>query len=207
MKPTFANLDPAKKNIVAAAIREEFRTYPFDKASVKRIVERAEIPRGSFYQYFSELKEAYFFVLDSCTADVHLLLLELLKKHGGEIRTALEVYGERIGEEIFREEAYSLYRNRYLYWTEELEAGYEAYRKREHPEMPAVMQAMTGSEEEPARASAHLNGSEEMIFAKAVVHDLIRRVFCENWKKEEFLEKYRLHCRWIFGGIGNERIF
>ena len=61
---TFFNLPAEKReNIVEAAIKE-FAENTYEAASVARIIERAGIPRGSFYQYFADLKDLYKYIIE-----------------------------------------------------------------------------------------------------------------------------------------------
>jgi AcrR family transcriptional regulator len=62
-KETFYNLpDKKRKNIEKVAIRE-FGKYGYDKASITRIVDMCGIAKGSFYQYFEDKKDLYFYLL------------------------------------------------------------------------------------------------------------------------------------------------
>ncbi|SHN67464.1 TetR/AcrR family transcriptional regulator [Desulfitobacterium chlororespirans] len=56
---TFFNLPEEKRNRILEAATQEFAAYAFDQASIARIIEQAGIPRGSFYQYFENLKDLY----------------------------------------------------------------------------------------------------------------------------------------------------
>lgn len=58
-KDTFYNLDEKKKNRVLEAALEEFGNRSFHQATVGRIVKKADIPKGSFYQYFESKKDLY----------------------------------------------------------------------------------------------------------------------------------------------------
>ena len=49
---TFFNLPAEKKHKILKAANKEFARVPLEQASIKNIVEDAEIARGSFYQYF-----------------------------------------------------------------------------------------------------------------------------------------------------------
>ncbi|MBD8922430.1 TetR/AcrR family transcriptional regulator [bacterium] len=55
-KETFLKLPNEKKEKIIKAAQKEFERVPIEEASIKNIVEDAEIARGSFYQYF-ESKE------------------------------------------------------------------------------------------------------------------------------------------------------
>ena len=55
-KQTFFHLPEEKKKRLLEAARVEFSRVPLKDSSIANIVKIAEIPRGSFYQYF-ESKE------------------------------------------------------------------------------------------------------------------------------------------------------
>ena len=54
IKKTFFNLPDEKRQRVTNAIVDEFAGTENDKVSINRIVEKANISRGSFYQYFDD---------------------------------------------------------------------------------------------------------------------------------------------------------
>lgn len=59
---TFMNLPEEKKQRIMDAALEEFSTHSFNDVSIAQIIEGAEIPRGSFYQYFTDLKDLYKYI-------------------------------------------------------------------------------------------------------------------------------------------------
>ncbi|WGS65656.1 TetR/AcrR family transcriptional regulator [Marinitoga aeolica] len=63
-KQTFFNLPEKKRERIINAALEEFSENLFSKASINKIVEKAKIPKGSFYQYFKNKKDLYKYILD-----------------------------------------------------------------------------------------------------------------------------------------------
>ena len=63
-KLTFFNLPEMKRNKLIRAAEAEFSRVPLSQASISNIVKAAEIPRGSFYQYFENKEDAYYFLLE-----------------------------------------------------------------------------------------------------------------------------------------------
>ena len=53
-KETFFNLPPDKRERLIDAALDELVRYPFDQASISRIVAATGIAKGSFYQYFED---------------------------------------------------------------------------------------------------------------------------------------------------------
>jgi AcrR family transcriptional regulator len=62
-KKTFFNLDEEKKDRILNAALDEFAEYYYHEASVNRIVERADIAKGSFYQYFQNKKDIFMYLV------------------------------------------------------------------------------------------------------------------------------------------------
>lgn len=63
-KQTFYNLPKGKARQIEQAAIEEFAAFPYKVASLNRIIQRAQIAKGSFYQYFADKKDLYRFILD-----------------------------------------------------------------------------------------------------------------------------------------------
>ncbi len=63
-KETFFNLDEAKRNKIIDAAKKEFTVNQLRKSRVSNIIKIAEIPRGSFYQYFEDLDDLYYYVIN-----------------------------------------------------------------------------------------------------------------------------------------------
>jgi AcrR family transcriptional regulator len=74
-KPTFAHLQPAKRQAIIELALAEFAEHPYGVASLSRIVARAGIAKGSIYQYFENKQELFLFLLDYATQQQ----LELLR--------------------------------------------------------------------------------------------------------------------------------
>mgnify|MGYP001046616146 CR=1 FL=1 len=63
-KETFFNLpDEKRRRIVDVAI-DEFAENSYRNVSVSRLVARADIAKGSFYQYFEDKRDLYLYLLD-----------------------------------------------------------------------------------------------------------------------------------------------
>ena len=67
---TFLRLPEEKRTRFLDAAWEEFTKVPFTEASINKIVLRAKIPRGSFYQYFTDKKELFAYLIDRNGAGV-----------------------------------------------------------------------------------------------------------------------------------------
>jgi len=62
-KDTFLNLSEKKRNLIEDKALNEFAEHGFNNASINRIVEKADIAKGSFYQYFEDKGDLYKHIL------------------------------------------------------------------------------------------------------------------------------------------------
>ncbi|KAF5063744.1 TetR family transcriptional regulator [Proteiniclasticum sp. QWL-01] len=193
-KDTFFNLPPKKRELVLDVIKKEFEKHPISEASVKDIVNDLGIARGSFYTYFENLEESYFYILDQETIEVHELLLDLLREHRGDLFKTFPDYGKALARELFKSEKHALYRNRFLYWTSDLEQQWRHYQAVNHEEKRLVM-------ESDFMRDGNDDLKEIREFIKAVIHALIRRLFAENWDSETFLKHYDSQVQLMEHGI------
>ncbi len=60
---TFFNLPSPKRERLLRAAVSEFVQKPFNEVSINRIIRAAEIPRGSFYQYFEDKTDLFRHIL------------------------------------------------------------------------------------------------------------------------------------------------
>ncbi len=56
---TFFNLPDNKKSRIEAAVIKCFTSMAYSDVSISTVIREADIPRGSFYQYFSDLDDMY----------------------------------------------------------------------------------------------------------------------------------------------------
>ena len=61
---TFLRLNDEKKKKLVDASFKEFSLNNFNDASINRIIKEAGISRGSFYMYFEDKKDLYFYLLE-----------------------------------------------------------------------------------------------------------------------------------------------
>lgn len=63
-KQTFLNLPDTKRQQFIQCALVEFSEHYYDDGSINRIVEAAGIAKGSFYQYFKNKKDLYFYLIE-----------------------------------------------------------------------------------------------------------------------------------------------
>ena len=90
---TFFRLPQEKRERLLCAATEEFAHTAFAEASINRIVQRARIPRGSFYQYFEGKEDLFFFLLESMKENyIQTLERSLLEVNGDIFEMPLRMF-------------------------------------------------------------------------------------------------------------------
>ncbi|MFD2923276.1 TetR/AcrR family transcriptional regulator [Halobacillus naozhouensis] len=84
-KQTFYNLKGEKRQALLDAAKKEFSRVSFYDASISNIVKTAKIPRGSFYQYFEDKEDIFFYLLNEDAKRRHEHFITFLKKYDGDI--------------------------------------------------------------------------------------------------------------------------
>lgn len=198
-KSTFMNLPSERKKEILDVCKSEFLEKCLGEASVSDIVEGLQIARGSFYKYFENLEECYFYILSEETIEIHNIFTGLLKENNFNVLLCLEKYGEKIAEEIYKKDNHALYRNKFLSWTPVIQQKWQAYCKKEGIWKSSVENIMGFSDLEDSVETIHC--------IKAVIHSLIQRIFIENLSEEVFLEKYKQQIQIIISGIPEIKLF
>ena len=62
-KETFKNLPEEKRVLIEKEAIREFGAFGYDKASINRIVDKCQIAKGSFYQYFDDKKDLFLHII------------------------------------------------------------------------------------------------------------------------------------------------
>lgn len=76
-KSTFFNLPLDKRDKILECSKDEFAKHGFYNSSINRIIKEADISRGSFYQYFENKEDLYFYLLNSYTG---LIVKDMISK-------------------------------------------------------------------------------------------------------------------------------
>ena len=76
-KNTFIKLKKEKKEKITNAFLLAFATQSYAEVTTNKLVECAQIPKGSFYQYFEDKNDLYFYLLDLVQANKNQYLTEI----------------------------------------------------------------------------------------------------------------------------------
>lgn len=192
-KQTFNNLPVERQTEILAACRLEFEENSLATSSVSNIVSRLNIARGSFYKYFEDLEDCYFYLLSIETKEIHALFLELMRETDFNLADCLEKYGERVAREIHQQSKYMLYKNRYLGWTPALQLRWQDYCRLNDVEVGRISEIIDLDSKRVLL--------EIMQILKAVVHNIVEQNFLENWSEQEFVNVYKRQIAILINGL------
>lgn len=97
---TFFRLPQEKRERLIGAATGEFTRVSFAEASINRIVQGAQIPRGSFYQYFEGKEDLFIYLLGSIREKYFELLEQTLEQEEGNLfAVPLHVFDQLIGDD------------------------------------------------------------------------------------------------------------
>ncbi|MEH7120236.1 TetR family transcriptional regulator, partial [Neobacillus vireti] len=128
-KITFNNLPEEKKQTLIAAMKKEFSRVPLYDASISNIVKSAKIPRGSFYQYFEDKEDAFFFLFNDLVLSIRNNFAVLLKKYEGDLFDTMIDFYQLI---IMEEEDVHFLKNAFLNMTYKIELSFSKIFKDQH---------------------------------------------------------------------------
>lgn len=113
-RQTFFNLPIEKKQTLIQAAKKEFSRAPLSDASIANIVKEAEIPRGSFYQYFDDKEDLYFFLLNEHAKERQAEFIVTIQKNNGDIIKSITEAFHEVLKEIESGDTRNFYRNVFL---------------------------------------------------------------------------------------------
>lgn len=111
---TFLNLAEEKQNNIIEASLKEFKRVLLKDASINKIIKDANIPRGSFYNYFEDINDLYVYSIGKYKSDfIKILEQSLEEKKGDLIETTIIIY-DKIIQNWTKDENKQLIKNIFL---------------------------------------------------------------------------------------------
>ena len=199
-KKTFYNLAPEKRELISAAARKEFARVPLAEASIARIIKDADIPRGSFYQYFEDKDDLFTQIAAEEVKEKFVSFTNKVIQKEGDLLSAVEEFFEDYINHLGTEENKNLERNIFLSMNEKMRNRMVPTHK-EHPcmeEFKTVMEAIDrkrlglASEKEFKYLSKMLNG---------ILFRLLTQFLNDITSKEECLEIFSFEMDIINRGL------
>lgn len=114
---TFFNLDSKKQALILEAAIVEFSKAPYKKVTVNSIVKRANIAKGSFYQYFENKQDLYKHLFKKISEQKYDILNQHLKQMNSIKFSVFIRKLYRIGMNFdFQDSSHTNLREKFLYY-------------------------------------------------------------------------------------------
>ena len=123
-KQTFFNLSESKRKKLIESAEIEFARAPFFEASIANIIKIAGVSRGSFYQYFEDKEDLYFYLLEDKVKKANFYFSGLLEKHQGDLIEAVIELQSYFLHDLSDEEEKLFLKNALLYTTPRVESSF-----------------------------------------------------------------------------------
>lgn len=121
-KQTFFNLPEEKRELLIQSAKKEFSRVPLNEASIANIIKSASIPRGSFYQYFEDKEDAFYYILEMQTNTHNSEFASMIKNNNGDLFEAFIEIFEYMLVEFQNQEHLDFYRNIFLNMSYKMES-------------------------------------------------------------------------------------
>lgn len=82
---TFFNLPKEKQKLIYDAAIKEFSRVPYEEASINQIIQTAKISRGSFYMYFTDKEDLYYYLVTAHKKNIDEMFMKIFQEHDGDI--------------------------------------------------------------------------------------------------------------------------
>ncbi|CDQ20278.1 DNA-binding transcriptional regulator, AcrR family [Halobacillus karajensis] len=123
-KQTFFNLPENKQQSLLEATRIEFSRAPLHEASISNIIKMCGISRGSFYQYFEDKEDAFYYLLKNHSKQRQETFIAYLKESEGDIFEATTRLFGLILEEFEKEENRSFFKHVFLNMNHKIQSTF-----------------------------------------------------------------------------------
>ncbi|WP_251550576.1 TetR/AcrR family transcriptional regulator [Neobacillus muris] len=196
-KITFFNLPEDKRATLLFSLKKEFSRVPLYDASIANIVKLAGIPRGSFYQYFDDKEDAFFFILNDFVTGIHNQFLRLIKKYNGDLFATMPEFYQFIVEE---EENVHFFRNAFLNMTYRIESTFSRiFKEQESNNNFKAISSLLNTDKLNFSNDEELNHVLQII--SAVTFRNIIEKFAKELTAEEALQRYKLELTLLKTGL------
>lgn len=123
-KQTFFNLEEQKREILIKALETEFSRVSVHEASVANIVKLAQIPRGSFYQYFYDKEDAFLFLISLHGKENKKRFIDYLKQTDGDLFASFSAIFKLKIDELINGNQYHFFENAFLNMNHKMEGAF-----------------------------------------------------------------------------------
>lgn len=199
---TFFNLSEEKKKRLIAGAMKEFSTKSLNDASISNIVKNAKISRGSFYQYFEDKKDLYFYLIGKFRYNYHKLMYDSFVKEEGDFFKGYKDFGEKYILYIRQSPKFGFFENMYLHMNYQInqEARLD-FDKAKGKVMPAGKRIVDVIKRDGLKVSSEEELVSMVRYLLSILNDTIMEGFWKELSIEETQQLFVKRLGWITYGV------
>ena len=199
-KQTFHNLSIEKKQTLLVAAKKEFSRVPLHEAVISNIIKSADISRGSFYQYFEDLEDLFFYILgEHVKKNKNRFASELQLQKGDLLETFISLFGHML-EDFKSEENRVFFHNAFLNMNHKVGNAFT-----EHTNMKNFTKQKSDFSQLIDSSKLNISSEQELIhimkILKAVTFQNLTQSFAMKLSTEKALEIYTLEINMLKKGL------
>jgi Transcriptional regulator len=199
-KQTFLNLPKEKQQTLINAALKEFSRVPLNEALISNIIAEADIPRGSFYQYFENKEDLFYYVFSTYAKKGERAFINTLKKNNGDLLdTFVDLYG-RMLELIENDEKKGYFKNLFMNMNHKVDNAFSPSMKK-HNHSKIIKDFYDLIDRDKLNISDMSDIRHIVIIIKSVTIHNMMMVFANNVNKEDALEKYKTEINLLKNGL------
>lgn len=200
---TFYNLSEGKRQRLIDAAIDEFTVRTLREASITNIIKQADIPRGSFYQYFEDLDDLFFYLVKRFVVNLSEQTLSIFEKTTGDFRVVTTTYAEAYIDFVMGSEKSSFYKVIYLNMNSRVKGKIFKSVIQTFKDSPIIY-----SKFEPnSSLNLNLETTPEYIelihFTLTILNHTISEGFAEDWTIQGTKELFNKRLDWVSHGVIN----
>lgn len=199
-KQTFFHLSKDKQDTLIEAAKKEFSRVPLHDASIANIIKSAGIPRGSFYQYFEDKDDLFYYLLNQLSVKNHLRFISVLQEKNGDLFETLITNFQFMLEVHQDQEHKNFFRNVYLNmnYKNEKTLAYHVYEENQKTQYFNIIKLIDTTK-------LNINNEEELHHVIKIVMGItfqnLVQLFAKDYSDEEALKNYLVQIDLLKRGL------
>lgn len=189
---TFFKLSEEKQRRIIEAGKYEFSRVNIDNASIKNIAEKAEIARGSFYQYFTSKKDLLYYILEENRETLEKKINRIVKESKGDIFSIYISMYDDMTSKCFNNMNQEIYRKIFENIKTNDESIYEGMEQKKEQDFKRI-KALINTEKLNIKNEEDYNLIIQILNA-VTMSSVVKSLKCNSQEKakDEFLKKVEL---------------
>ncbi len=92
----FLALDTLKQKQLLDSAKKEFANKKYEDASINQIIKNIKMPRGSFYLYFNNKRDLYYYILKNYVQEFKKSFINILQNNNQDLFLSLTIFYDLI---------------------------------------------------------------------------------------------------------------